>query len=227
MAGRVQIEDVPEDERGERLIGRGWPVDGVKMVGWERLTNLQRCIETVLADDVPGDIIETGVWRGGATILARSLLLCHGADSRRRVWAADSFVGLPAPDASILRQTQGTLTTRSTSWPCRWMPSSSISSAMACWTEGVRFLKGWFSDTLPTLGDETWSILRLDGDMYESTYVALEELYPRVSSGGFVIVDDYGALETSRQAVTDYRANKDIDEPIQEVDWTGVYWRKR
>ncbi len=92
--------------------------------------------------------------------------------------------------------------------------------------EGVRFLKGWFKDTLPSAEAEAYAVLRLDGDMYESTMDALNALYPKLSPGGFLIVDDYGAVPACRQAVEDYRAVHGIDEPIIEIDWTGAYWRK-
>jgi hypothetical protein len=89
----------------------------------------------------------------------------------------------------------------------------------------VRFLPGWFRDTLPTLGAERFAVVRLDGDMYESTMVALESLYPRLSVGGYLIVDDY-AIGLCRRAVADYRSRHGIDEPIVRIDHTGVFWRK-
>jgi O-methyltransferase len=91
----------------------------------------------------------------------------------------------------------------------------------------VRFLRGFFSDSLPPLkGSRRWSLLRLDGDMYESTIVALESLYPDLSPGGFVIVDDYGAIPQCREAVADFRAANGIGDEIREIDWTGAYWRR-
>ena len=89
----------------------------------------------------------------------------------------------------------------------------------------VVFLKGWFKDTLPRAPIERLAVLRLDGDMYGSTMDALDNLYPKLSGGGFCIVDDY-ALPACRQAVDDYRARHGIGAPLLEVDWTGRYWRK-
>jgi len=80
---------------------------------------------------------------------------------------------------------------------------------------------------LPSAPIRKLSLLRLDGDLYESTIDALNALYDKVSPGGFVIVDDYGALPQCKQAVTDFREGRGITEAIQEVDWTGAYWRKR
>jgi len=90
----------------------------------------------------------------------------------------------------------------------------------------VRLLEGWFSDTLPDAPIDALSVLRLDGDLYESTMDALEHLEPRVSPGGFVIVDDHGGWEPCRAAVADYRGRHGITAPIHEVDWTGAWWRK-
>ena len=90
----------------------------------------------------------------------------------------------------------------------------------------VVFVKGFFSDTLPKLDAGPFALVRLDGDMYESTFVALEHLYPKLSPGGFLIVDDYGAVGQCEQAVHDYRKREGIDAAIEPVDWTGVFWRK-
>ena len=70
--------------------------------------------------------------------------------------------------------------------------------------EQVRFLRGWFRDTLPSAPIERLALLRLDGDLYDSTYDTLAALYPRVSVGGYVIIDDYDAVDECREAVHDY-----------------------
>jgi hypothetical protein len=69
-------------------------------------------------------------------------------------------------------------------------------------------------------------LIRLDGDMYESTYIALECLYPKLSIGGYVIIDDFGAIEQCRKATTDYRTRMGIEEPLRQADWTAVWWQK-
>ena len=89
----------------------------------------------------------------------------------------------------------------------------------------VRFLKGWFKDTLPTIPDPSWAVIRVDCDMYESTMDALVNLYPNLSPGGYLIVDDY-ALDPCRAAVHDFRREHGIRERITEIDWTGIYWRR-
>jgi len=214
--------EVPADVRAE---GRDWPADAETMIGRRRLDNLMDCLTTILDDGVPGDLMETGVWRGGATILMRGALEAW-EDRDRSVWVADSFRGLPAPDA--------------TAWPADAGVDLSGVDALAVsraeveanfaryglLDDQVRFLEGWFADTLPTASMQRLALLRLDGDLYQSTWEALEHLYPKLSAGGIVIVDDYGAFEPCRRAVTDYRARYGITDEIVEVDWTGVWWRR-
>jgi O-methyltransferase len=93
--------------------------------------------------------------------------------------------------------------------------------------ERVRFLKGWFKDSLPNAPIDRISLLRLDGDLYESTMDILHSLYHKVSPGGYVIVDDYGALDSCRAAIHDFRTQRGIAEPVVSIDWTGAYWRKQ
>jgi hypothetical protein len=195
------------------------------MIGLKRLDNLHACIEAVIRDQVLGDFIETGVWRGGACIFMRAALNVYG-DQTRRIWVADSFEGLPKPDGRY-QQDKGDLF-----WIFNHALAVPLAQVKANFSryglldERVRFLKGWFKDTLPTAPIERLAILRLDGDMYSSTMDALTNLYPKLSSGGFVIVDDYGAVAACRKAVTDFRESNQISDPILPIDWTGVYWRK-
>ena len=93
------------DERA-RAEGRDWPARAHTMIGLKRLANLRMCVETILDDRVPGDLIETGVWRGGATIFMRAILKARNVTDRR-VWVADSFAGLPAPDVAHYPSDEG------------------------------------------------------------------------------------------------------------------------
>jgi O-methyltransferase len=90
----------------------------------------------------------------------------------------------------------------------------------------VRFLPGWFHQTLPGAHVGPLALLRIDGDMYGSTMDALEHLYPKLSPGGVLIVDDYGAVRGCRKAVDQYRQSRGIVTPIQTIDWTGIFWQK-
>lgn len=208
-----------------RSDGSDWPVHAETMVGMARLRNLRALLESVLADEVPGDVIETGVWRGGASIFMRGVLAAHG-DTSRRVWLADSFQGLPPPDAQRYPADEGDALHEIDFLAVGLDEVKANFERYGLLDDQVRFLPGWFRDTLPGAAVERLSLLRLDGDMYESTMIALESLYPKLSPGGYVVVDDYGAIAACRQAVDEYRAAHAIESPLTQIDWTGVYWRR-
>lgn len=220
--GIIPVRVLPEQERVQRE-GRAWPLFAQTMVGLERLRNLRTCIETILEERVPGDVIEAGAWRGGASIFMRGVLKAHNVTDRC-VWVADSFRGLPAPSVDYPAD-------EGADWHLAAELAVSRETVEANFAryglldDQVRFVAGWFRDTLPPLRNETWSLIRLDGDMYESTMDALVNLYPRLSPGGFVVVDDY-SVPACREAVHDYRRSAGIEEPIERIDWTGVYWRR-
>lgn len=207
------------------MEGRVWPSAAHTMIGLKRLDNIQSCVESVLADGVPGDLIETGVWRGGATIFMRAVLKAYGVQDRN-VWVADSFEGLPPPDAEKYPQDAGDRHHTARELAISLEQVKSNFERYGLLDGQVRFLKGWFRDTLPTAPIEKLAVARLDGDMYESTMDALVNLYPKLSVGGYLIVDDYGAVPACRQAVHDYREAHGISEELVDIDWTGVYWRR-
>ena len=221
--GMELLRRVPFD-RHARANGMDWPAEAETMVGLKRLDNLEYCVADIVRQGIPGDLIETGVWRGGAAIFMRAALEAFG-DTDRLVWAADSFEGLPRPDPSRSTDVDDALWT----YPQLAVSLDQVKQNFARYgllDERVRFLIGWFQETLPKVTIERLAILRLDGDMYESTMVALESLYPKVSPGGFVIVDDYDAIRGCHQAVEEFRARHRIDEPLHRVDWTCVFWRR-
>lgn len=208
----------------EREVGRTWPSLGDTMIGRKRLDNIQLCVEKALRDQIPGDLIETGVWRGGACIFMRAILAAYG-DRNRRVFVADSFGGLPKPSEEKYPHDQGDSLHIEEYLAVSQEQVASNFRKYGLLDNRVVFLKGWFKDTLPTAAIDKLGVMRLDGDMYESTADALKALYPKLSQGGFCIIDDY-ALPGCRQAVDDYRRHHGIECPLLEVDWTGRYWRK-
>lgn len=211
---------------GERRnAGLDWPAHAETMVGMRRLDNVEQCVTDVIRNRVPGDLVETGVWRGGTSIFMRALLTALG-DTERKVWLADSFQGLPAPNPAKYPADTGLVIDD----PVLAVSLETVQANFAKYgllDDRVEFVVGWFSDTLEKAPIEQIAVLRLDGDLYESTMDALSALYPKVSAGGFAIVDDYGAIPACRQAVEDYRAENNIDEPIETVDWTGAFWQRR
>ncbi len=201
-----------------------YPLYADSMIGKLAMDNLEYCLESVIQNNIPGDFIETGVWRGGATIFMRGFLKAKGITDRK-VWVADSFNGIPAPsedypadkwdfsDAEVLKVSQEQV-----------MKNFAKYNLL---DEQVIFLKGWFCDTLPTAQIDEIAILRLDGDLYQSTWEALENLYPKLSVGGFAIIDDYNiGIPCCAQAVEDYRAKHQIKDPMLPVPPYGVFWKK-
>lgn len=208
-----------------RETGLDWPRSAMTMIGMKRLNALQACVEEVLADDVPGDLIEAGVWRGGASILMRAILAVHG-DTERLVWVADSFMGCPPPDIERYPQDDGLDLYLHKELAVSRSEVERNFRRYDLLDDQVRFVEGWFKDTLGAAQIEKLAVIRLDGDLYESTMDALSALYPKLSTRGFVIIDDFGAIEVCRQAVNDFRSSNDVTEPISRTDWTGAFWRK-
>lgn len=208
----------------DRYDGRIWPGYADTMIGRQRLDNLQYCVESALRDGIAGDLIEAGVWRGGACIFMRAVLAAHGVTDRK-VFVADSFAGLPPPDTASHPADAGDEHHRYATLAVSRDEVAANFQRYGLLDEQVVFLEGWFSDTLPTAPIDRLAVLRLDGDMYGSTMDALTSLYPKLSSGGFCIIDDY-ALPGCRQAVTDFRTANNIDAELHDIDWTGCYWRK-
>jgi hypothetical protein len=210
----------------KRLEGRDWPVEAETMIGLKRLDNIQHCVTDVLARGIPGDLVEAGVWRGGAAIFMRAILAAR-REAGRRVWVMDSFKGLPKPDPESFPADAGDRHWELT--PYLGIPLDVVRANFERYDlldEQVEFLPGWFKDTLPVAPIREIAVLRIDADMYESTFEVLTFLYPRLAVGGFVIIDDYGVLPNCKAAVDDYRLAHTIDSEIKYVDWSGVYWQK-
>lgn len=218
----LPVEFDPE----QRAVGRDlWSATAETMVGLRRLENLGELVTRCVEEGVPGDVIETGVWRGGALIYAKAVLDVLG-DTERTVWVADSFQGLPQPSPDDYPEDAG-----DEHWTREELAVSADQvranfERYGLLDDRVRFLEGWFKDTLPDAPIEQLAVARLDGDMYESTIQALDALYHRISPGGYVIIDDFGAVPACREAVEDFRRDHDIQAELVEIDWTGVYWRK-
>jgi O-methyltransferase len=223
--GTVEPRPSSASDLERRLAGsETFSADAYTMIGLKRLENIRACVEDVLARGVPGDLIEAGVWRGGAAIFMRALLLIHEAGDRS-VFVADSFEGLPPPDPAAYPADEGH---NFHLVDILSVPQQEVEANFARFgllDDQVQFVPGWFEETLPALSDHTWSLIRLDGDLYASTMQTLENLYPNLAPGGYLIVDDY-ALAPCRAAVDDYRAAHGIEEPVTEIDWAGAFWRK-
>lgn len=210
----------------DREQGCYWPPEAHTMLGTRRLDNLHSCIRAVIHDGIAGDFIEAGVWRGGAAIFMRAALAAY-EDSSRAVWVADSFEGLPEPDPVRYPADSGDSLWREEYLAVSLEEVKANFEKFGLLDARVRFLKGWFKDTLAQAPINQLAVVRLDGDMYESTIQSLAALYPRLAVGGYLIVDDYNNIPACRKAVEDFRTTNRITEPIEEIDWTAIYWRRQ
>ncbi len=217
-----------DDQLLGRVEGKDWTLNGLSMIGLRRLGDLQQCVASVVRDEIEGDLIEAGTWRGGASILIRATLDSLGA-ADRTLWLADSFEGFPpagehdaAADQRLETQLGGT---------DFFAPGlGTVQSYFARFglSTGVKFVPGFFEQTLRHLRDRRWSLVRVDADTYSATKAALEALYPGVACGGYVVLDDYFHpwLPECRRAVEDFRLEHGVREPIHQIDWNGGRWRR-
>lgn len=211
--------------RADRYAGRDWPPDAESMIGCERMRNIRHCAADVLARNIDGDFVEAGVWRGGSTIYMRAILAAYG-DRTRCVWAFDSFEGVPRPSGrySYIPDDSDGL----------WQAPLDVSidvvrenfDKYGLLDERVHMVRGWFSESLPVAEVERIALLRLDGDLYESTMDALIHLYPKVCPGGYVIIDDYFHIDQCRAAVDDYRREHGVKDDLHRVDWNAGFWQR-
>ncbi len=202
------------------------------MVPMKRLDNIQECLDNIERDHVPGDLIETGVWRGGSAIFMRAYLKVWSV-TNRKVWVADSFEGLPEPDATQFPLEAKAHSSKLMTDEYKHLAVSESQvignfKRFALFDEQVAILKGWFKDTLPVAPIGRLALLRLDGDYYESTMDSLINLYPKLSVGGYVIIDDYGEDQWTycRKAVEDFREKHGVSEEPIKVDTKCYYWKR-
>lgn len=198
-----------------------------------RLDHLEGCIRTIHAEGIEGDLLEAGVWRGGAVALMRATLLELGLDDRV-VWAADSFQGLPDVDAARFPREAHALASDVMQQDLRRLRAGLDEVLVGLrrldlLDENVRFLTGWFRESLAHVPIDALALLHVDCDLHDSTTEVLTGLYPLVTAGGFVVVDDYGENSWTHcaEAVDRFRTEHEIHEPLVAVDTECVYWRKR
>jgi O-methyltransferase len=218
------IEPATANPKG-KYLGGIWPSRAHTMIGMPRLNNLQFCVEEIIKRGVPGDLIETGVWRGGAAIFMCGILKAYGITDRQ-VWVADSFEGLPPPDFKRYP--------RESKIEFHLIKHLAVSleevqknfERYGLLNQQVKFLKGWFRDTLPKAPIKQLALMRLDGDMYESTMDALLNLYPKLSPGGIVIIDDYNTVQSCNDAVDTFRQQFQISSKLILLNDVGAFWVK-
>ena len=238
------------------IDGHLWPphASALSMAGQRRLDNFAALIATAVEDGVAGNVIEAGVWRGGASFVAAMTLELMGERAAgRNAYLADSFRGIPKQSGYVPASTD----TGGVSLDFNDLNAHRLSilndnsvkrvqadaKAVGLDTSRLRFVEGYFNDSLPALlrrePDVQFAVVRLDGDTYFSTYESVALLYPRLSDGGFIIIDDYLDWDSCRKAIHVYRKEHQISEPIIMVPHNttrvhgtakeqprGAYWRK-
>lgn len=180
-------------------------------------------MKTVIENGIEGDFVETGVWKGGACVMANAVICEANQQPFRKVHVFDSFEGLPKPymveDAGDNHH----------AIDCLAISVDTVKKVFASYgllTENVIFRKGWFKDTMKTTDDiNKIAVLRLDGDLYSSTIEVLEALYDKVTAGGFVIVDDW-LLPGARKAVIDFASKRGFIPNMIHIDKNSCYWVK-
>lgn len=193
------------------------------LVGRKRLDNLQACVEQILEDGVEGDFLEAGVWRGGCCIFMRALLAAHDCEDRS-VWVCDSFQGLPE---STLQEDKP-FKMSADRLPFLAVTVTEVKEHFRRFNlldEQVKFVPGWFSESLKTAPVQKLALLRIDADLYESTMDVLVQMYDKVSDGGWVVIDDYEILPPCKAAVDTFRRERGITDAIQKIDQHAVCWQ--
>ena len=218
------IPDVPADIKS--IIQRVLPYT---MTSPERLAALCQSIEYLVRAKIPGDIVECGVWKGGSAMAAALALIKFG-DAERHLHLFDTFEGMTAPsdkDREVLtgrtatQVMSGTDKTTSDLWA--YSPLDEVTRNLALTefpNERLHFVQGKVEDTIPRQAPATIALMRLDTDWYKSTRHEMEQLFPRLSIGGILIIDDYGHWQGSRDAVDEYIAKNRLRLMLHRIDYT-------
>jgi O-methyltransferase len=211
-----------DDERTGRLAEVVREIRPFTMVPTESLMELAHQVRAVLSEDIPGNFVECGVWRGGAALLMAELLRQAGVKDRK-VWLFDSFEGLPPPQEidgsaalAYAKDTTGPWHFENCNASLEEVQGTAQRLGLTAYTE---FVKGWFEDTLPANQERigTIAILRIDADWYASVRSCLEHLYDRVVPGGFVIFDDYYTYDGCAIAVHEFLGNRSLSYRLEGV----------
>jgi hypothetical protein len=215
------------DEAARRVYAEVGPYT---MSGIERVASLCQAVEYVVRSCIPGDIVECGVWKGGSMMAIAKTLLRVGAPDRR-LHLFDTFEGMTPPtaadvnlrgqEAAVLLAGAGAAKASANIWAIA--PLKAVRDAMEGTgynPQAINYVQGRVEDTLPAHVPSQIALLRLDTDWYESTYHEMVHLYPRLSVGGVLIIDDYGHWQGARRAIDQYVAEKKLRLLLTRVDYT-------
>lgn len=220
------VERVGEDAEFSTLHAK---VKAYTMTSRERQHALYDAVRHIAKAGIPGDIVECGVWRGGSSMIAAEALMKEG-DTARTLYLYDTFAGMSEPTEKDVNLHGRDARSRWTGlqkadfneWD--YAPIEDVEANMRATgypMEQVRLVKGKVEETIPGTVPERIALLRLDTDWYESTKHELVHLFPRLSDGGILILDDYGHWQGARQAVDEYFAEHGVCMHLIRIDYTG------
>jgi len=219
MSVQVSSQDWTEARDLRQLLER---VSPLTMVAEDSLIDLARQVRTVLSNGIAGDLVECGVWRGGAAFLMADVLRAAGV-ADRKVWMFDSFEGLPPPKEVDGEAAMAFARDRDSPWyldNCRAsveeVRQNAVALGLAAHTEIV---KGWFDRTLPTQRARIGpiAILRIDSDWHASVRCCLDNLYEQVVDGGLVVIGDYYTYDGCALAVHEFFAERRLSDRIESA----------
>jgi O-methyltransferase len=206
-------------------------VKTLTMLSMERILANIRAIEHIVLAQIPGDIVECGVWRGGSA-MSMALALRNAGDISRTIWLYDTYAGMTEAtsvdvshagvDASALLKAAKELEIAERSLVLAYASLEDVQANMRATgypTTRIKFVKGPIEETVPSQVPDQIALLRLDTDWYESTRHELIHLYPRLAAGGVLIIDDYGHWQGARRAVDEYFESQWMF--LNRIDYTG------
>ncbi len=201
---------------------------GLSEVDDNRCNHLWQVLEEIADRKIEGDLVETGVYKGGTSIIMAYFNKQYKLN--KRIWCCDSFKGCPDPKETRLGahhdETHG-----KGDFTCDLQTVKNNFMKYEVLSKHIEFVEGWFEDTMPRVASriDKIALLRFDGDLYSSTLDVLNNLYPKVVSGGFIIIDDF-CLPACEAAVREYlNANNlkvQINNPLNSGDTCGSWWIK-
>ncbi|MBV8097385.1 MAG: class I SAM-dependent methyltransferase [Acetobacteraceae bacterium] len=198
-------------------------IERVRPLTWstpEQIFALKSAVEYVVNNDIPGDFVECGVWKGGGAMVVALTLLNLGA--RRRFHLFDTFKGLPAPSSSIDRDLYGDTHEHWAGINVTSLEETKANLRSTGYDEDlITYVKGPVEQTVSANAPATIALLRLDTEWYESVRLGLQHLFPRLSGGGVLIVADYGHYEGARKATDDFMAASGVPLLLNRIDYSG------
>ena len=220
----IPLNALPRINPDARRAGKDWPLFGLTMIGDLRLYNIDALLRELDKEGIQGDFMECGVWRGGASIYAQLVIALSGNPHNRSVWLADSFEGLPLPrDPSKDQDYWSKLNYLKVSLQ---QVQLNMAHFQLLPSSHIHYCKGYFHDSLLDCHPSKIALLRMDGDMYESTMDQLYSLYPYISLGGRIIVDDW-SIPVCQRAMRDFWSAHNITPTeITRIDDNSMYWMK-